>query len=52
MNASGQPVSFVLVYPNDIAGWKVVGTLDLNADGIADILLQDTHDNVRARPGS
>ena len=42
MNASGQAVSFVLVYPANVAGWKVVGTLDLNADGIADILLQDT----------
>jgi FG-GAP-like repeat/Abnormal spindle-like microcephaly-assoc'd, ASPM-SPD-2-Hydin len=41
MNPSGQPASFVYVYPGDIGNWKVVGTADLNADGIADILLQD-----------
>jgi hypothetical protein len=28
------------VYPDDIGNWKVVGTADLNRDGIGDILLQ------------
>ncbi len=42
MSASGQVVSFVLVYAADAGGWKVVGTADLNADGVADILLQDS----------
>ena len=41
LNESGQPVSFVPVYFGNIGTWQVVGTADLNADGIADILLQD-----------
>jgi len=40
MNGAGQPASFVPVYSGDLGGWKVVGTADLNRDGIADILLQ------------
>jgi putative Ig domain-containing protein/VCBS repeat protein len=42
MNASGQVTSFIAVYFDDIAGWAVVGTADLNGDGIGDILLQDS----------
>jgi hypothetical protein len=41
MNAGGQPASFIYVYPGNVGNWKVVGTADLNADGVADILLQD-----------
>ena len=40
MNGAGQAASFVLVYSGDLGGWKVVGTADLNRDGIDDILLQ------------
>ena len=40
MNGAGQVISFVPVYSGNIGGWRVVGTADLNGDGIADILLQ------------
>ena len=40
MNGAGQAISFVPVYFDNIGGWRVVGTADLNGDGIADILLQ------------
>ena len=40
MNGAGQAISFVPVYFDDTGGWRVVGTADLNGDGIADILLQ------------
>ncbi len=42
LNGSGVPMSFVLVCPDNIGGWKVVGTTDLNGDGITDILLQNS----------
>jgi HYDIN/CFA65/VesB family protein/VCBS repeat protein len=42
MDSSGQPVSFVPIYSSGIGSWEVVGTADVNADGIADILLQET----------
>jgi len=42
MNASGQPVTFVPIYSAGVGTWQVVGTADLNSDGIADILLQDS----------
>jgi hypothetical protein len=42
LNASGQATTFMFVYAGDIANWKVVGTADLNGDGTADILLQDS----------
>ena len=41
-NQSGQITSFQFVYPSSIGDWKVVGTADLNGDGIGDLLLQNT----------
>ena len=42
MNSSGQPISFVPVYFASTGSWRVVGSEDLNNDGILDLLLQDT----------
>ena len=46
MNGAGQAISFVPVYSDNIGGWRVVGTADLNGDGIADILLQHSTDDL------
>jgi hypothetical protein len=40
MDGQGHAATFVHIYPEDVGGWKVVGTADLNRDGIGDILLQ------------
>jgi len=40
MDGSGRPTGFVPVYSGDTGQWRVVGFLDLNRDGIDDILLQ------------
>ena len=40
MDGAGHAASFMDVYPADIGDWKVVGTADLNRDGIGDILMQ------------
>jgi hypothetical protein len=40
LNASGQINGYVPVFSGDIGQWKVVGTIDLNRDGIDDLLLQ------------
>ncbi|HYN08249.1 MAG TPA: FG-GAP-like repeat-containing protein [Vicinamibacterales bacterium] len=40
MNAAGQINGYVPVFSGDIGQWKVVGTIDLNRDGIDDLLLQ------------
>lgn len=42
LNGSGQPASFAFVYQGNLDTWKAVGTLDVNGDGVADILLQDS----------
>lgn len=40
MDRVGRPSSFVWVWPSATNGWNLVGTTDLNEDGVADILLQ------------
>jgi hypothetical protein len=40
MDGTGHPASFVHIYPDDIGDWKVVGTADLNRDGVVDLLMQ------------
>lgn len=40
MSRAGAPIGYRFVWPYPTSGWKVVGTIDLNDDGIADVLLQ------------
>lgn len=40
MNRAGQPIAFRFVWPFTTNGWKVVGSLDVNDDAVADVLLQ------------
>jgi hypothetical protein len=42
MNSAGQAISFVSVHFSPTGSWRVVGSEDLNGDGITDILLQDS----------
>lgn len=40
MDGTGHPASFTYVYAGDIGDWKIVGSADLNRDGIDDLLMQ------------
>ena len=40
MDGAGHPATFMYVHANDIGDWKIVGTADLNRDGIDDLLMQ------------
>ena len=41
MDGNGTPAQFIFIYPGGIGDWRVVGTADVNCNGIADILLQN-----------
>jgi glucose/arabinose dehydrogenase len=45
LTANGQISSFVSICSCDIGAWKVVGTTDLNGDGVADIIMQSSSVN-------
>ena len=51
MNGHGTPTSFVWIASYDLGAWKVVGTGDLNQDGVTDILLQDSNTTCTSPPG-
>jgi hypothetical protein len=42
MDGTGHPSSFRFVYQSYVGSWNVVGAVDLNHDGRADLLLQDS----------
>ena len=42
MDGYSHVASFQLIYTSNIGGWKVVGAADLNHDGRADLILQDS----------